>query len=360
MSAPRPHQALQAWSALLAAGTARGALVTLVGADGGTSKLLGTQLAVADDGRAFGSVTIGGCADGRAVIAARESVRSGMRAVLALPLSEADALALGLGCAGDIELVVEPVELRAHAPLAVALAEAEASMARGDRAALVTPLEGALGRLLVRADGSAAGTLGTPARDAAAAARMTHRLADARMESGVEEWEGERWFVQLLAPAPTVLVIGATDVAAAFCVVGAPLGWRTVLIDPREDVLAEPRFASAGDRESAMPAESVAVHLRGDVAAVVILAHDYKVEIPVLRVALRSATPYVGMLGSVKRAAAVRGLLADDGVTADELARLHAPIGLRIGAKGPAEIAVSIAAEVIATMRAATPAPAGA
>ena len=357
MSAPRPHQALQAWSALVAAGGPRGALVTLVGADGGTSKLLGTQLAITDDGRAFGSVTIGGCADGRAVAAAREAVRNGMRALLDLPLSEADALALGLGCAGDIELVVEPVELGTHAPLAVALAEAEASLARGERAALVTPLEGALGRLLVRADGSAAGSLGSPARDATAAERVARRLADVRMESGIEHWEGERWFVQLLAPPPIVLVIGATDVAAAFCAVGAPLGWRTVLIDPRDDLLAEPRFAPAGERESAMPADAVAAHLRGEVAAVVILAHDYKVELPVLRIALRSAAPYVGMLGSAKRAAAVRGLLADDGLTADELARLHAPIGIRIGAKGPAEIAVSIAAEVIATMRAATAAP---
>ena len=88
------------------------------------------------------------------------------------------------------------------------------------------------------------------------------------------------------------------------------------------------------------------------VDAVVVLAHDYKVEVPVLRLALRSTTPYIGMLASRKRAAAVRALLADDGVSADELARLCSPIGLQIGAQGPTEIAVSILAEVIAIWRA--------
>ena len=347
------HPALQTWSALRAAGAARGALVTLVRTEGGASKILGTQVALADDGRAFGSVTIGGCADGRAVAAARDALEHGCAALLALPLSEADALALGLGCAGEVELFVEPVSLDPAAPWSVSLAAAAAALDDGARAALVTPLDRATGRLLVRQDGSAAGTLGSPEEDADAVLHVARRLADVATESRIEEWSGARWFVQLLAPAATVLVVGATDVAAALCLLAAPLGWRTVLIDPRDELLAEPRFAAAAARQAAMPAEAVASHLRAGPAAVVVLAHDYKVEVPVLRVALRSAASYVGMLGSRKRAAAVRALLADEGTTTEELSRLRAPIGLPIGARGPAEIAVSIVAELIATMRAA-------
>jgi xanthine dehydrogenase accessory factor len=85
--------------------------------------------------------------------------------------------------------------------------------------------------------------------------------------------------------------------------------------------------------------------------AVVVVAHDYKVELPVLRAALRVATPYIGMLGSRKRAAAVRALLAEDGVSEADLARLRTPIGLPIGAQGAAEIAVSIVAELVAAWR---------
>ena len=104
----------------------------------------------------------------------------------------------------------------------------------------------------------------------------------------------------------------------------------------------------------------MATRLGGAITAVVVVAHDYKVELPVLRVALRGNTPYVGMLGSRKRAAAVRALLAEDGLADAEIARLRAPIGLAIGAQGAAEIAVSIVAELIATWRGASaPIPGG-
>jgi xanthine dehydrogenase accessory factor len=122
-------------------------------------------------------------------------------------------------------------------------------------------------------------------------------------------------------------------------------------------VLGEPRFAAAAVRHAAMPAEVVAQRLGvgGAGTAVVVVAHDYKIELPVLRVALRSSTPYVGMLGSRKRSATVRELLAEEGVSAEQLRRLRAPIGLAIGAEGAAEIAVSIVAELIATFRGAPP-----
>jgi xanthine dehydrogenase accessory factor len=135
----------------------------------------------------------------------------------------------------------------------------------------------------------------------------------------------------------------------------ARLGWRTALIDPRDELLAESRFATATERHAALPAEAVADRMRDARTAIVVVAHDYKVEIPVLRVALRTDAAYVGLLGSRKRAAAVRALLADDGVTSEQLARLRMPIGLAIGAQGAAEIAVSIVAELVATFRGRAP-----
>jgi xanthine dehydrogenase accessory factor len=356
MTAPpgrAPHPALAAWSALRASGSGRGALVTLVRADGGSSKPVGAHLALAEDGRAFGSVTIGGCADGRALTAASRARDSGVRELLTVPLGEEDALALGLGCAGDVELLAEPVSLSGTSAVAAAYRAAESALEEGARSALVTPLDGALGRLLVREAGERAGSTGSVQRDETAA---TIGLAALRggADHAVHEVDGERWLVQLLIPTRTLLVVGATEIAAALCTLAAPLGWRAVLIDPRDDVLAEPRFAAASERHAALPAEIVAARLGGG-TAVVVVAHDYKVEIPALRVALRGNAPYVGLLGSRKRAAAVRELLAEGGVTAAELERLRTPIGLPIGAQGAAEIAVSILAELIATWRGARP-----
>jgi xanthine dehydrogenase accessory factor len=357
-SSPRaPHDALVAWTALRTSGSSRGALVTLVRADGGASKPIGAHLALAEDGRAFGSVTIGGCADGRALTAAERVRESGVRELLTVPLGEEDALALGLGCAGDVELLVEPVSLRAESPVAQAYAAAETALDGGVRAALVTPLDGAFGRLLMREDGARGGTTGSTARDEIAAALGAAALRGAA-ENGLHESGGERWLVQLLTPTRTLLIVGASDIAAALCALAIPLGWRTVLIDPRDETIAEARFGGATERHAALPAEIVAKRLGGarssGSTAVVVVAHDYKVEIPVLRIALRSRVPYVGMLGSRKRSAAVRALLLEDGVSEAELEQLRTPIGLPIGALGPAEIAVSIVAELIATWRGKT------
>jgi xanthine dehydrogenase accessory factor len=218
---------------------------------------------------------------------------------------------------------------------------------------LVTPLDGGNGRLLLGEDGSRAGTMGSVERDGVATALAAAALRAGDAGGGLHEAERERWLVQLITPTRTLLVVGATEIAAALCTLVAPLGWRTVLIDPRDELLAEARFAAASERHAALPAEVVAERLGRADTAVVVVAHDYKVELPVLRVALRGAAPYVGMLGSRKRAAAVRELLAEDGLSAAELARLRTPIGLAIGAEGAAEIAVSIVAELIATWRGA-------
>jgi xanthine dehydrogenase accessory factor len=343
-----PHPALAAWTALRENAAGRGALITLVRADGGASKPVGAHLALAEDGRAYGSVTIGGCADGRALTVAEQVLHSGVRELLTVPLSEEDALALGLGCAGDVELLVERVGFDTADPLAAAMDAAESALERGIRGVLVTPLDGTAGRLLVGEDGARAGSVGSAPRDDAAAALAVGALRGDPAASGVQESEGGRWLVQLLTPTRTLLIVGATEIAAALCTLVAPLGWHAVLIDPRDELLAEPRFAAASERHAALPAEVVAERLGSASTAVVVVAHDYKVEIPVLRVALRGNAPYIGMLGSRKRAAAVRELLADEGLSAAELEKLRTPIGLAIGAQGAVEIAVSIVAELIA------------
>lgn len=352
MTPPRTgHPALDVWSALRASGAARGALVTLVHADGGASRSLGTRFAVADDGRAFGSVTVGGCADGRALQAAMRVLASGTTERETLPVSEEDALALGLGCAGDVDLVVERVALDGDDPLARAYDVALEVVDAGEAAALVTPLDGAGGRLLVRADGGYAGATGDAVRDAAGAVLGAEALRDGAA-AGLRDAGGATWFVEPLPPVRTLLIVGATEIAAALCALAATLGWRTVLLDPRDDVLAQPRFAAATERVPSIPAEIVAGHMgEGTGPAVVVVAHDYRVELPVLRAALGGGAPYVGMLGSRKRGATMREMLAEDGLDPTAVGRLRTPIGLAIGAQGAAEIAVSIIAELIATWR---------
>ena len=346
------HPGLAAWAAVRASGASRAALVTLIRADGGASRSLGTHLALGEDGRTFGSVTVGGCGNGRALEAAQRVLTSGAGERLTVPFSEEDALALGLGCAGDVDLLVERVTLDDGDATSRVLDDAVRSAARGERTILLTPI--ALGgrRLLVHADGSTVGATGDVGLDASGRA-LAAELHEAReLATGIRRVEGDEWFVELLAPVRTVLVVGATEVAAAICAIAAPLGWRAVVIDTRDDALRQSRFAVAAERIASLPAEVVAERLRESPAsAVVVVAHDYRVERPVLRAALSSESPYVGMLGSRKRGAGMRAMLVEDGLDADRVARLRSPIGLAIGANGPVEIAVSIVAELIAAWR---------
>jgi xanthine dehydrogenase accessory factor len=359
VSEPRTsHPDLAAWTALRASGARHGALVTLVRANGGAAQSLGTHLAVAEDGRLFGSVTVGGCADGRALEAAHRVIGSGQRELLTLPLSEADALALGLGCAGNVEMLVEPVALSGHDAVAAAFDHAARAAQGGDRVTLVSRIGDVCSRLLVREDGSVEGGCGSVARDAEARALALSLAEGANTATGLHEHAGSTWFVEQLAPARTLLIVGATELAIVLCALAAPLGWRAVLLDSRDELLEQPRFALAAERIASMPAEVVARRMQGAHApAVVIVAHDYRVELPVLRAALMGDAPYVGMLGSRARGAAMRQTLLDDGIPAERVARLRSPIGLAIGAQGPAEIAVSIVAELIATWRGAAPRP---
>ena len=346
------HPALAAWMTLRASAAPRAALVTLLRADGGSARTLGTHLALTDGGGAVGSVTVGGCADGQALRVAAEVLVTGDSRQLTVPLSEEDALALGLGCAGQVDLLVERVSLAGNDPSARAFDGALAATNAGERVALLAPLNGAGGRLLVRGDGRTEGTVGDAARDAAGTALGLQLLRGSAGASGVREQDGERWFVELLEPVRTLLIVGATEIAATLCALVVPLGWRAVLLDPRDDVLAQPRFAAASERIPSIPSEIVSERVAGAGGpAVVVVAHDYRVELPVLRAALRGGAPYVGMLGSRKRGATVRAMLLEDGLTVEEVARLRNPIGLSIGAEGPAEIAVSIVAELIATWR---------
>ena len=126
------------------------------------------------------------------------------------------------------------------------------------------------------------------------------------------------------------------------------LGWHTVVVDGRERFATRERFPDADDIRVGLLAD-IAAELKYDASTFVILvAHDYKFEVPVLRVVLERDPAYIGLLGNRSRGAAVLRFLAEEGIGAEQLARVHVPIGLDIGARTPPEIALSVLAEALA------------
>lgn len=297
------------------------ALATVVQTWGSAPRRVGSQLAISGEGEIAGSVS-GGCVEGAVVAEALDAIEDGRPAMLEYGVSDGDAFAVGLACGGTIRVLVEPVG--AVMPEAL-LAELVAARAAREPVAYVTGLEAE--RRLVR-EGHA------------------ERF---RMDrSGFEE-DGQT-FVAIHNPPLRLIVIGAVHIAQALVPMARIAGFDPVIVDPRESFASAERFP--GERllhdwpDEALRA--VGVDAR---TALVLLTHDPKLDDPALEVALAAECFYIGALGSTRTHAKRVERLASRGLSEAQIARIHAPIGLDIGAAGPSEIAVSILAEMLRVLR---------
>lgn len=221
--------------------------------------------------------------------------------------------------------------------------------AEDGRAALVTVIAGAdVGaKLLVRADGSREGGLGDPELDRAAVAAAEELLWAERSET--REVGETSLFVDVVAPAPRLVVFGAVDYAAALCRLARAAGWRPFVCDPRSQFATPERFPDAEQVIAAWPEEAFARAGGIDRATyVAVLTHDPKLDDAALSIALRSDAPYVGAMGSRRAQAQRRERLLAAGLDEELLERIAAPIGLDLGGSSPEETALSIMAEVVA------------
>lgn len=213
----------------------------------------------------------------------------------------------------------------------------------GDRAVVFTVVAGEdLGtKLLVREDGSTVGD-GPPELAALGADALR------RGHSHLVEQDDRTVFADVYGPPPRLLVYGAVDTAEALCRAAHLLGWRTIVADARGRFATPERVPSADELLVAWPEDAVA-QVQPDVAtAVIVLTHDDKFDIPMLKAALASDAFYVGALGSRRNQERRRSLLLEAGIPEHELERISGPAGLDIGAETPAETALSMLAEVLA------------
>jgi xanthine dehydrogenase accessory factor len=206
---------------------------------------------------------------------------------------------------------------------------------------------------LVLDDGRREGSVGGVALDeaAAAAAREASAAGLSRavaLDDPARPGAAVRCFVEVHTAPATLLVVGAGHLAMPLVELAAVLGLRTVVVDARPRLATRERFPRAAAVLAGIPSELVRAQPMGPSTAVVLVAHDYKYEVPVLRHVLATDVWYVGMLGSRRRGEAIRGLLREAGVPETRLGRLRVPIGLDLGGQTAGEIALAILAEVVA------------
>lgn len=298
------------------------ALVTVVQTWGSAPRRAGAQLAVGGDGRIAGSVS-GGCVEGAVILEAQEALQDGRHRLLEYGVSDTDAFAVGLACGGTIRVLVEPVGGALSEPLLAALVAARSAR---EPLAYEVDLHGDARRLV---------------RDG-----YPQRMRADR--SGTES-DG-RTFVAVHNPPLRLIVVGAVHIAQALLPMARLAGYDPVLIDPRDSFGAPERFPGETILRD-WPDEALS-RLKPDTrTALVLLSHDPKLDDPALIVALGAELFYIGALGSVRTHASRVKRLRAAGFAPDRIGRIHGPVGLNIGAAGPAEIAVAILAEMTAVLR---------
>jgi xanthine dehydrogenase accessory factor len=304
------------------------ALATVVETWGSAPRQVGSQLAISGDGRIMGSVS-GGCVEGAVVTEALESMAEGRPRLLTFGVSDDSAFAVGLACGGTIRVLVDPVGEGAQRLAPSLLAEVAA--ARASRKALAYAIHTKTWERNVF----------RPGEDA---------QADARFRADRSGMEDDGRFVCVHNPPLRLIVVGAVHIAQPLLTMARACGYAPTLIDPRGTFGSAERFPGELILDD-WPDEALSALAPDARTAIVTLTHDSKLDDPAILTALRGECFYLGCLGSTRTHAKRLERLRAAGLDEAALARIHAPVGLDIGAKTPAEIAVSILAQITGVLR---------
>lgn len=326
------------------------ALATVIQTWGSSPRTAGSRMGITQDGKITGSVS-GGCVENAVVEAAMQTLRTHQPQLLHFGVADETAWSVGLACGGSLNVFVNPLDPDIFEPLCKLLT--------GERTAmLVTVLRGPEdlpGReLLLDEGGQIAGSLPdgwqTQALEAVQASPIRERISRIDLNPGSEIC------IEQILPSPTLIIVGGAHIAIGLVAQARALGYRTILIDPRQVWANSERFPHVDQLIQAWPSEAFDQIQVTPSTAIVTLTHDPKLDDPALKIALSSPAFYVGALGSQRTHVKRHQRLSQEGLNEIQLARLHAPIGLNIGAQSPEEIALSIMAEVVDALRKRTPA----
>lgn len=274
------------------------ALATVIGSRRSAPRPLGSKLAITASGRLFGSVS-GGCVEADVAERAKPVLEGEPPHVVSYGIADEQAWTVGLPCGGEIDVFVERFS---GAPPIV----------RGTSYVVV-----------------AGENVGERWHD------------DTRSSTHLREEESRSVFVESVAPTPRLVAVGAGDIAEAMCAFARPLGWHTVVVDPRAGLATRDRVPSADEIVVEWPD---AIEVDED-TAVVSLVHEERLDLPALRRGVEGGAFYVGALGSRRTQEKRREKLGD---VADAV---HGPVGMDLGGETPAEIALEIMAELLASRK---------
>ncbi len=321
-------------------------LATVVQTWGSAPRREGAKMALVSSGDLAGSVS-GGCVEGAVFEEGVEALAEGRSRLLSFGVADETAWEVGLACGGSIRVFVEPVRMEWYQPVRDILQNNQAGVC----ATVVSGSEALVGRKLILSEGHTVLYTDLPAdlapsvASTAGAALLESKGAIVTLHTSQGALE---LFCDLLLPVEQLIMVGAVHIAITLSAMAGLIGFRTVVIDPRRAFGSEARFPHVDELITAWPLKAFEKLEINRSTAVVMLTHDPKIDEPALIHVLPTPAYYVGVLGSRRHHAERSERLLQAGVQPEALARIHAPIGLSIGAQTPEEIAVAILAEIVA------------
>ena len=274
------------------------AIATVVATRRSAPRPLGSKLAVTRSGRLFGSVS-GGCVEADVAERCVAVLDGEIGSVVSYGIADDEAWTVGLPCGGEIDVFIEQFS----------------GVPERERGAAYVVVEGkGIGE---------------------------RWEAGERVRTELREEDDRKVFVEAIGPPPRLVAVGAGDIAEALCALARPLGWRTVVVDPRPGLATRERVPSADELIVLWPDE---IEVDRE-TALVSLVHEERIDIPALRRGVEGGAFYVGALGSKRAQEKRREKL---GAVADSV---HGPVGIDLGGETPAEIALEIVAEVLAAFK---------
>ena len=316
------------------------AMATVVNVDGSAPRAEGAKMLISASGKIAGSVS-GGCVESAVAQEAQDVLASRRPKLVRYGINRNMMWDVGLSCGGAIDVFIERAELQP------AVAGRHRSRERFAVCTIVGGSDRVGAKAVVDANGAIESGTGDAQLDRAVAIEAASIVCDGqskRMTIG-----DVAVFVDVFKPAERLIIVGAVHIAAALCDFASRAGFAVTVIDPRPQLCNRERFPAAAELRVGWPEDELDRGTVDDATYVVVLTHDEKFDDPTLAFSLRTAAKYIGAIGSKKTQALRRQRLLDAGFTDADIERVHAPIGLDIGAQSPEEIAIAILAEMIAT-----------
>jgi xanthine dehydrogenase accessory factor len=318
------------------------AVATVIQTWGSSPRRVGAKMAITASGQISGSVS-GGCVEGAVAETGMDVIKTGKPQLLHFGVSNETAWDVGLACGGSLDVFVKALD-STHYERVRPVFQAERALV------IATVLGGSLaGReIVVCEDGTVIGSVGEGLDQPILAAAQEAMLTEKPRRFTLPAADPVDVFLDVIAPSPEIVVVGGVHIAITLTQLAKVMGYRTIVIDPREAFGSQERFSHIDCLIQEWPDKALDQVKLSRRSAVVMLTHDPKIDDPALKIALPSPAFYVGALGSRLTQEQRRQRMRDAGISESNLTRLHGPVGIDLGGQTPEEIALAIMAEIVA------------